>query len=71
MTAKQLDRLLMVFERIAAVAERWADMEYPVTNETHEATISRVGERPIPQSRAEYEELPVEEVGRFESKLRT
>lgn len=68
MTAKQLDRLLGILDRAVKVAERWADVEYPVRNE-EEATISRVGDRPIPQSREEYEAF--EEVGRFETRLRS
>lgn len=70
MTAKQLDRLLGILDRAVKVAERWAESEYPVRNEAEEATISRVGDRPIPQTRAEYEALP-EEIGRFENRLRS
>lgn len=71
MTAKQLDALISILGRAVKVAERWADVEYPVRNEDEEATISRVGDRPIPQSKAEYEALPVDAPGRFESKLRS
>ena len=53
MTAKQLDKLLSIIDRAVKVAERWADREYPETDEV-EATISRVGDRPLPQSREEY-----------------
>ncbi len=67
MTIKQLDRLLGILERFATVAERWADVEYPVRDET-EATFSRVGEVPEPETRGEYDAL---EVGRFESKIRS
>lgn len=67
----QIDRFLTALERFATVAERWADVEYPVRNEGEKATMSRVGDRPLPQSKQEYDELPVEEIGRFESKLRT
>jgi hypothetical protein len=53
MTSKQLDRLLSIIDRAVKVAERWADREYPETDEV-EATISRVGDRALPQSREEY-----------------
>jgi hypothetical protein len=69
-TSKQIDRLLDIFSRAVKVAEQWADREYPVVDET-EATISRVGERPLAQSVREYNELePEETVGRFEQKFR-
>ena len=53
MTAKQLDRLIDILDRSVKVAERWADKEYPLASE-EEATISRVGDRAIPQSVEEY-----------------
>jgi len=64
MTAKQIDALLRIIDRAVKVAERWADREYPQSDEV-EATISRVGDRPLPQSREEYnafepQEDPVE-----------
>jgi hypothetical protein len=46
------------------VAERWADKEYPLASE-EEATISRVGDRPLPQTEEEYKAFEPE-VGRFE-----
>jgi len=63
-TAKQIDALLRIIDRAVKVAERWADREYPETDEV-EATISRVGDRPLPQIREEYnafepQEDPVE-----------
>jgi hypothetical protein len=70
MTTKQIDRLLDILSRAVKVAERWADREYPVADET-EATISRVGDRPLPQTVQEYNELePEETVGRFEQRFR-
>jgi hypothetical protein len=68
-TAKQLDRLLSILDRAVKVAERWADVEYPVRNENETAEIYRVGDRPEPGSKREYAELPIEAPGRFESKL--
>lgn len=71
MTAKQLNRLLDILDRAVKVAERWADREYPIPDETAEITISRVGDRPLPQSVEAYNSLePQEEVGRFEKMLR-
>jgi hypothetical protein len=70
MTAMQLNRLLDIVDRAVKVAERWADREYPVADET-EATISRVGDRPLPQTVQEYNELkPEETAGRFEQRFR-
>jgi len=54
MTGKQIDRTLDLFERAVKVIERWADHEYPVSNEKIQGTISRVGDRPLPQSVEEY-----------------
>lgn len=72
MTAKQLDRMLSIIDRAVKVAERWADREYPIPDETTEVTISRVGDRPLPQSPEEYAKLEAEEeVGRFEKRFRT
>ena len=69
MTAKQLDRLLSILDRAVKVAERWADREYPQIND-EEATISRVGERPLPQSVEEYNKFEPEDSGRFEQRFR-
>ena len=69
MTAKQLDRLIDILDRAVKVAERWADREYPQIDENAEVTISRVGDRPLPQSAEEYEKLEPE-TGRFESAFR-
>ena len=60
MTAKQLDRLLDIIDRAVKVAERWADREYPVADDS-EATISRVGDRPLPQSVEAYNAFEPEE----------
>ena len=54
MTAKQLDRLLSILDRAVKVAERWADKEYPKADEATEATFSRVGDSPLPQSVDQY-----------------
>ncbi len=69
MTTKQLDRLFDILDRAVKVAERWADREYPVPDENLEATISRVGDRPFPNSEEEYKALE-EPIGRFEALLR-
>lgn len=61
MTAKQIDRLLSILDRAVKVAERWADREYPESDETTEATISRVGERNRPQTIEEYNAFEPEE----------
>ena len=67
MTTKQLDKLLSILDRAVKVAERWADREYPIDDENAEVTISRVGDRPLPTSVKEYNELePEEGIGRFE-----
>lgn len=61
MTALQLNRLLDILDRAVKVAERWADREYPQIDESTEATISRVGDRPLPQTPAEYQAFEPEE----------
>ena len=63
MTGKQIDKLIAVLERFASVAERWADREYPVHDETP-VEIYRAGATEEPQSREEYQAL--EGPGRFE-----
>jgi hypothetical protein len=60
MTAKHLDRLLDILDRAVKVAERWADKEYPLASE-EEATISRAGDRPLPQSVEEYKAFEPEQ----------
>lgn len=72
MTGKQLDRLLDILDRAVKVAERWAEREYPVADESAEATISRVGDRPLPQSPEEYARFEAdenEEIGAFKRRL--
>lgn len=69
MTAKQLDRLIGILDRAVKVAERWVDREYPQIETTEEATISRVGDRPLPQTAEEYKAFEPE-VGRFEKAFR-
>lgn len=64
MTPRQLNRLIGILDRAVKVAERWADKEYPLASE-EEATISRVGDRPLPQTEEEYKAFEPE-VGRFE-----
>ena len=54
MTAKHLDRLIDILDRAVKVAERWADREYPQSDEATEASFSRVGDQPRPQSLEEY-----------------
>ncbi len=70
MTNKQTDRLLDILERFAAIASRWADAEYPIQNEATEATISRVGDRPLPQSVEEYQAFEPQGPSAFEKRLR-
>lgn len=69
MTTKQMDKLLSILDRAVKVAERWADREYPVHDEAAEVTISRVGDRPLPQTIEEYNALEPE--GRFEKAFRS
>lgn len=69
MTGKQIDRFLDIFDRAVNVAERWAEREYPVSNDNEEGSISRVGEKHLPQTEAEYKEFEAEETGRFESRF--
>lgn len=61
MTPKQIDKLLSILDRAVKVAERWADREYPVIDEKTEATISRVGDRTLPQTVEEYRRFEPEE----------
>jgi hypothetical protein len=68
-TGKQIDRLLTIFERFAAVAERWADTEYPKRDGTEEAEVYRVGQQTEPQSKEEYDQLEPQ-IGRFEKRFR-
>lgn len=71
MTSKQLDRLLSILDRAVKVAERWADREYPIADENAQVTISRVGDRPLPQTPKEYEEFePEADLKRFEQRFR-
>ena len=69
MTNKQIDRFLDIFDRAVKVAERWAEREYPESNGNEECFISRVGEKHIPKTEAEYKEFEAEETGRFETKF--
>lgn len=69
MTAVQLNRIIDIFDRAVKVAERWADREYPVSDENAEGFISRVGDRPLPQSVEEYKEFEPQP-GRFEQSFR-
>ena len=71
MNNKQIDALLRILDRAVKVAERWADLEYPKTDENVEATISRVGDRPLPQSVQEYNAFEPEEdpVERFAKRI--
>lgn len=72
MTRIQVNRLLDILDRFAKVAERWAEREYPVQNENEEGYISRVGDRPVPQSVQEYNNFEPEEdrLAQFEKRLR-
>lgn len=72
MTTKQIDRLLGILDRAVKVAERWADREYPQSDESTEATISRVGDRRTPQSVEDYNSFEPQEdaVARFEKRIR-
>ena len=72
MTTKQLDQLLSILDRAVKVAERWADREYPETDENTEATISRVGDQTRPQTVEEYKTFEPEEtaLARLSSRLR-
>lgn len=72
MTSKQLDRLLSILDRAVRVAERWANREYPESDETAEVTISQAGDRHRPQTLEEYKAFEPEEdaVARFAKRLR-
>ena len=70
MTNLQLNRLLDILDRAVKVAERWADREYPVIDENTEATISRVGDRALPQSPEEYAAFEPQGPSAFEKRLR-
>jgi hypothetical protein len=71
MTTKQLDRLIDIFDRAVKVAERWADREYPQSDESQENDIgiSRVGDHPLPQTPEEYREFQPE-ISPLEKRLR-
>ena len=71
MTAKQLDRLIDIFDRAVKVAERWADREYPQSDESQENDIgiSRVGDQTLPQTPEEYREFQPE-ISPLEKRLR-
>ena len=71
MTAKQLDRLIDILDRAVKVAERWADREYPQIDENAEVTISRVGDRALPQSPEEYAAFEPQGPSAFEKRLRS
>jgi hypothetical protein len=70
MTAIQINRLLDIIDRAVTVAERWADREYPKPDENAEITISRVGDRELPQSPEEYEKFDPPQPSAFEKRLR-
>ena len=71
MTIKQLDKIIDIFDRAVKVAERWADREYPQSDESQENDIgiSHVGDQPLPQTPEEYREFQPE-VSAFEKRLR-
>jgi hypothetical protein len=73
MNARQIDALLSIIDRAVKVAERWADREYPVADETNDDKIgiSRVGDRPLPQSVEEYNAFEPQEdpVERFAKRI--
>ena len=71
MTSKQIDALLRIIDRAVKVAERWADREYPQSDESQENDIgiSRVGDQPLPQTPEEYREFQPE-VSPLEKRLR-
>ena len=72
MTAKQIDRIFDILDRAVKVAERWADREYPETDENTEATISRVGDQTRPQTVEEYKAFEPEEtaLARLSNRIR-
>lgn len=74
MTPKQIDRLLSILDRAVKVAERWADREYPIADESkeNEIGISRAGDHRPPQSVEAYNAFEPEEdaVARFEKRIR-
>jgi hypothetical protein len=51
------DRFMDILARFASVAERWADVEYPV-RDASEAEIYKAGSPDEPNSREAYEALP-------------
>lgn len=69
MTPKQIDKLIVILDKFAAVAERWADVEYPKPENIPDAEIYRQGHPDEPDSKEAYSDLPEAE-GRFEKRFR-
>lgn len=71
MTGKDLNRFLIILERFATVAERWADVEYPKRDDSsEEAEFYKVGEQREAKSPEEYAALP-DAGGRFQRGFET
>jgi hypothetical protein len=65
------ERLATAMERIATVAEKWFDKQYPEKIYEEEPEITRVGDAPKePKSQEDYEAFPVDGPGRFEQLLK-
>jgi hypothetical protein len=64
----QMSRFLDLLERAVAVAERWANAEYPIPDDKAEAEIYRQGEERRPETPEEYEAF--ESQGRFAKRYR-
>lgn len=78
MTTKQLDRLLKLAEKFVSAYAKMVDIqekrlasEFPPPGEPVEAQFVKVGEGNVdqPESKAEYDEFPVDEPGAFQKVL--
>ncbi len=77
MTAKQLERLVVVAEKLevsfaalVALMEKRLELEHPPVGEIEDAQIVRVGEgQKEPESKDEYNDFPIGEETSFESIL--
>ncbi len=69
MNPEQLDRIIAVAERFAAVMEKRLELEYPKPEESVDAVFVKVGQGNAdqPESKAEYEEFPEDEPSSFEA----
>ena len=71
MTGVQLNRLLDLLERWVELQEMRLEKEFPPAPEIEDAQFVKVGEGNVdqPESKAEYDEFPVDEPGAFQKVL--